>query len=380
MEVYLDNSASTKPYEEVAMVVGRSMLECYGNPSSIHSLGEQAKTNLIKCRETIANTLGVRSEEIIFTSGGSESNNFLLKGFVSSKDHIIISKIEHSSILNCAMQLEQDGTEVTYLDVDVRGRIDINNLLGSIKENTLLVSIMHVNNEIGTIQDVEAIGKAIKQYNSNIKFHVDAVQSYGKIALNIESSKIDLMSISSHKIHGPKGIGAAYIKKGLVPAALITGGGQEFGLRSGTENLASIAGFSIAAEKICKNLNYNYKKVSSLKQYFIEGLSKIDGIKINSNFHKNFSPYILNISFVGIRSGKVLFFLDKRGIYVSKGSACSARNLKDSHVLKAVGLKPEEIMGSLRISFSEENTIEEIDYVLENIYECLKELRSAHHE
>lgn len=369
MKVYLDNSASTKPYADVVMEVSRNMLEYYGNPSSIHSLGEKAKAKLTEYRETIANTLGVKREEIIFTSGGSEGNNLILKGFVSQKDHIIISKIEHSSILNCALQLEQNGTEVTYLEVDNRGRIHIDNLLSSIKSNTVLVSIMHVNNEIGTIQDLEAIGKAIKQHNDNIKFHVDAVQSYGKVPLNVENSKIDLLSISAHKIHGPKGIGAIYIKKGLAPAPLISGGGQEFGLRSGTENLASIAGFSIAAEKICRNIDYNYKKVSKLKQYLIEGLSKIEGIKINSGVDKNFSPYILNISFVGIRSGKVLFFLDKKGIYVSKGSACSARNLKDSHVLKAIGLKAEEIMGSLRISFSEENTMEEIDYVLENIYE-----------
>ena len=376
MEIYLDNSATTKPYIEVVQAVGKCMMDFYGNPSSIHSLGEKAKKYLSECRKSIANTLNAEEEEIIFTSGGSESNNFLLKGLLKPGDHMITTNIEHSSILKCCSQLEALGVDVTYLRADDNGRIKLEELKKEIKKNTKLVSIMHVNNEIGVIQDIESIGKLIKEYNKNIKFHVDAVQSYGKLKIDVNKLNIDMLSISSHKIHGPRGVGAAYIRKGTDLASLISGGGQEFNLRSGTENLPGISGFAAAAEKMHKNMDTNFIKVCKLREYLINNIVNIKGIKINRGPEDYFLPHIVSISTVGLRSGKVLFYLDKRGIYVSKASACSSRNLTDSHVLKAINLNPDEILGSLRVSFSEENSFEDIDILIYHIDNFLRELKS----
>jgi cysteine desulfurase len=375
MEIYLDNSATTKPYKDVIQAMTNCMIDYYGNPSSIHLLGEKAKKYLKECRKVIADTLKAEAEEIIFTSGGSESNNFLLKGFLKVGDHLITSCIEHSSVLTSCCELEKNGVEVTYLKVDSRGKVSICELKENIKANTKLVSIMHVNNEIGVIQDIEAIGTLIKEVNPNILFHVDAVQSYGKLLIHVNKFKIDLLSISAHKLHGPRGIGAAYIRKGYNPKVLINGGGQEFNLRSGTENLPAIAGFAEAAKIMNCNLEKNYHLVAKLRDYLVSKLGSIAGVKINSCI-KNSLPYVLNISATGIRSGKILFYLDERQIYVSKSSACSARKLKDSHVMKALGLKQEDIMGSLRISFSEENTLEQIDLLVQHLEGCLQELRN----
>jgi cysteine desulfurase len=375
MEIYLDNSATTKPYNEVIQAVTSCMLDCYGNPSSIHSLGEKAKKYLNVCRKIIADTIKAEEEEIIFTSGGSESNNLLLKGFIKPGEHLITSCIEHSSILTCCNKLVQEGVQVTYVKVDKSGRVRLYDMRESIKPNTKLISIIQVNNEIGVIQDIEAIGKLIKEMNPKILFHVDAVQSYGKLVIDVNKSRIDLLSVSAHKIHGPKGIGAAYIRKGLIPEALISGGGQEFGFRSGTENLPAVAGFAEAARIINRDIVSNYDNVYKLRQHLIERIEKLDGIKINTNIEVSL-PHIVNISAIGFRSGKILFYLDARGIYVSKSSACSARKLKDSHVLLALGLNQEDIMGSLRISFCEGNNLEEIDVLADNLEACLKELKN----
>ncbi len=375
MEIYLDNSATTKPYSDVVQAVSKCMIDFFGNPSSIHSLGEKAKKYLTDCREYIASTINAEAQEIIFTSGGSESNNLLLKGALSKDDHLITTNIEHSSILKCAAELAERGIDVTYLKVDKYGRINIDDLKAALKSETKMVSIMHVNNEIGVIQNIEALGKIIKEYNSNIKFHVDAVQSYGKLRIDVNKMNIDMLSMSAHKIHGPRGVGAAYIRKDTRLKALIDGGGQEFGLRSGTENLPAIAGFTIASKKMHENLEENYLKVCEIRNYLIERLKKIEGIKINSRVDSGFLPYIVNISTVGIRSGKVLFYLNEKEIYVSKSSACSSRKLKDSHVLKAIGLIPEEIMGGLRISFSEENSFHDIDMLIYHMKNCLRKLK-----
>lgn len=375
MEIYLDNSATTKPYKEVVQAVVDCMLYFYGNPSSIHSLGEKAKEKLKSYRKVVADTLGAEEEEIIFTSGGSESNNFILKGFLKPGDHLITTCIEHSSILNMCSKLEQNHIEVTYLSVDSIGMVNLHELKESIRKNTRLISVMHVNNEIGVIQDIEAISRLIKQTDTNIMFHVDAVQSYGKLPIDVNKLGIDLLSVSAHKLHGPRGIGAAYIRKGLSPKPLIDGGGQELGLRSGTENLPAAAGFAEAASIMNDNLQKNLACVTKLRNYLIEKLGAVEGIKINS-CPEHCLPHVFNISAVGIRSGKILFYLDTREIYVSKSSACSARKLTDSHVLKAIGLKQEEIMGGLRISFSEENTIEDIDILVEHMENCLRELRN----
>lgn len=376
MQIYLDNSATTKPYKEVVQAMFNCMIQCYGNPSSIHSLGEQAKKYLKECRKSIAHSINAAEEEIIFTSGGSESNNFILKGFLKAGDHMITTCVEHSSILNCCLELGKDGVEITYLNVDSSGKIRLEELKNNIKENTKLISIIHINNEIGTIQDIEAIGKLIKEVKPDTLFHIDAVQSYGKYSIDVNKYNIDSLSISAHKIHGPKGIGAAFIRKIYIPKALISGGGQEYGLRSGTENLPAIVGFAEAAKIMINNLQKNYEWICKLRYYLIYKLGVAEGIKVNSNV-ENSLPHIVNISVPGIRSGKILFYLNERGIYVSKSSACSARNLKDSHVLKAIGLPQEDIMGSLRISFCEENTFEEIDALVKFITTCISELKAS---
>ncbi|GLC32093.1 cysteine desulfurase family protein [Clostridium omnivorum] len=375
MEVYLDNSATTKPYEEVIEAVASTMSNYYGNPSSIHKLGMQAEKKLNECREVIAKAINCTRDEIIFTSGGSESNNFLIRGFVKPGGNIITTKIEHPSVLNTFKEMEKEGINVLYLDVDCNGRINLEQLENNIDKDTMLVSIMHVNNEIGYIQDIESIGNLIKKKSSRAKFHVDAVQSYGKLRIDVVKSKIDLLSASAHKIHGPRGAGFAYIRKGLVPKPLIIGGGQERTFRSGTENLPAIVGFSKASEIINKNRDKNFEKVKQLKSHFINEIENMEGVKINSPLEDEFLPYILNVSFIAVRAEVLLHLLEEKGIYVSMGSACSSKDTKDSHVLKAIGLKDVELKGTIRFSFSELNTLEEIDYTIENLEKSLKFLR-----
>ena len=378
MEVYLDNSATTVPYDEVIEIVAHTMKNYYGNPSSAHRLGMEAESKINESREIIAKTLGCSKEEIIFTSGGSESNNFLIKGFLSGNAHIIISRIEHPSILNICEELVRQGVKVTYLNVDNKGRVDIDELEKAICKDTQLVSIMHVNNEIGVIQNIEAIGKLLKEKSKRIKFHVDAIQSYGKFKIDVKEFNIDVLSASGHKIHGPRGIGFAYIKKGFMPKPLIFGGGQEKNFRSGTENVPAIVGFSKAAEIINSRMKENFNEVLGIKQYFIEKLDKIKDITINSREEEEFSPYILSVSFLGVRGEVLLHTLEEKGIYVSTGSACSSSSNKHSHVLKAIGLKDKEIDGTIRFSFSEYNSKEDIDYTIEILEESLKFLRRVY--
>ncbi|WP_368488580.1 cysteine desulfurase family protein [Clostridium sp. BJN0013] len=374
MEVYLDNSATTKPYDEVIDSIADTMRKYYGNPSSAYSLGLKAELKMNESRDIIARTINCSRDEIIFTSGGSESNNFLIKGFIKPGKHLITTKIEHPSLLNTCRQLENQGVKVTYLNVNNRGEINLEELAASITRETQIVSIMHTNNEIGIVQDIEYIGKYIKERNSRIKFHVDAVQGYGKYNIDVKKSNIDLLSASGHKIHGPRGIGIAYVRKGLVPVPLICGGGQEKGFRSGTENLASIVGFTKAAEKVYKNREKNFNKVNNLKKYFIDKLKDMPKVKINSE-GDNYSPYVLSVSFIGIKGEVLLHLLEEENIYVSTGSACSARSNKDSHVLKAIGLKKEELDGTIRFSFTEDNSLEEIDYTLDVLIRSFKFLR-----
>ncbi|KOA18398.1 cysteine desulfurase IscS [Clostridium homopropionicum DSM 5847] len=373
-EIYMDNSATTKPYEEVIEAVVDIMRNYYGNPSSSHSYGLKSEKKLNESREIIARTLNCSKEEIVFTSGGSESNNFLIKGFVKRNVHIITSKIEHASVLNTFKELENQKIRVTYLDTDHKGQINLEQLSNSINKDTVLVSIMHVNNEIGTIQDINLIGKVIKEKSIRAKFHVDAIQSYGKLPIDVKKANIDLLSISGHKIHGPKGVGAAYIKKGLNPMPLIIGGGQERKLRSGTENVPAIVGLSIAAEIKHKKLKDNFNKVLALKNYFIKKLKEIEGVKINSD-GDSYSPYILNVSFIGVKGEVLLHALEERNIYTSTGSACSSKLQEKSHILQAIGLKEDEIYGSIRFSFSEFNTEKEVDYVIKELKNLMTFLR-----
>jgi len=383
MEIYLDNSATTMPYDEVIDAVCNTMRDYYGNPSSAHSLGFKAEQKLRDMRLDIAKSINASGEEIIFTSGGSEGNNFLIKGFAKTSSNslaadIITTKIEHPSILNTFKALQDSGIKVTYIDVDESGKIDVEALMDSITKDTQVVSVMHVNNEIGVIQDIELIGKLIKEKSSRVKFHVDAVQSYGKIPIDVQKCKIDLLSTSAHKIHGPRGVGFAYIRKGLIPKSLISGGGQERNLRSGTENIAGIAGFEVAARIICKNLNENFNSVLELKEYFIGRLSEVDNVIINSKLENYFTPYILSVSFGGVKGEVLLHALEDKGIYVSTGSACSSKNNKSSEILKAIGRNLDEQGGTIRFSFSENNTRDEIDYVVLELKNSLKFLRKFH--
>ncbi len=339
MQVYFDNSATTKPYDEVIDAVVHTMKNNFGNPSSAHGLGLKAEIALNESRDKLAKTINCTKDEIIFTSGGSESNNFLVKGFTGVGAHIITSEIEHPSVLNTFRELEAVGTKVTYLKVDNKGRISLEELKNSINSYTRLVSIIHVNNELGVVQDIEAIGTLIKEKSPRVKFHVDAVQSYGKFKIDVKKAQIDLLSVSGHKIHGPRGVGFSYIKKGFNPKALISGGGQE------------------------------------LKEYFIERLRDIKDIVINSPCEDCFSPYILSISFIGVRGEVLLHLLEEKGIYVSTGSACSAKKQGDSHVLKAIGLNTQKTKATIRFSFNEFNTKEEVDYTIEVLEESLKFLR-----
>lgn len=375
MEVYFDNSATTKPYEEAIEAMVLMMSEYYGNPSSAHMLGVKAERKLNEAREIIAATINASKEEIIFTSGGSESNNLLIQGFAKAGTHVITSSIEHPSVLETFKGLEREGTRVTYLNVDEYGRIDLEQLKSSIEKDTTLVSIMHVNNEIGTVQNIEEIGKIIREKSTRAKFHVDAVQSYGKFKIDINRIKADLLSASSHKIHGPRGAGFAYIRKGLVPRPLIYGGGQEKNMRGGTENLAAVYSFAVAAKMIHNIQKKNYEKVKRLKSYFVKRLQGIEGVKVNNEDEGIYTPYILNVSFVGIRAEVLLHALEEKGIFVSIGSACSARGEKDSYVLKAIGIKELYLKGTLRFSFSEYNSEEEVDYTIENLLQILKILR-----
>jgi cysteine desulfurase len=375
LEVYFDNAATTMPSEEVIEAVAAGMRNYYGNPSSAHKLGMMAEQQLNQCRDEFAKTINAVRDEIIFTSGGSESNNFLIKGFVKPGAHIVTTTIEHPSVLNTFKELEAMGCRVSYISVGEDGRIDLKQLEECITSETHLVSVMYVNNEIGILQDIVSIGKIVKEKSSRAKFHVDAVQAYGKYKIDVKKANIDLLSTSSHKIHGPRGVGFAYIRKGLVPKALISGGGQEKNFRSGTENVAGVLGFVKAAQLVHSKLEHNFSKVSEIKAYFVEKLKDIKGIKINSEVSDLFSPYILNVSFVGVRGEVLLHALEEKEIYVSTGSACSSKDTKDSHILKAIGLKPEEITGAIRFSFSGDNTKEEVDYVIEQLEKSLKFLR-----
>ena len=375
MEIYLDNSATTKPYEEVIEATISAMRNYYGNPSSAHGLGFKSEKKIRSARENIAKSINASSEEIIFTSGGSESNNFLIKGFSKITSDIITTKIEHPSVLNTFKALEESGVKVTYIDVDENGGVDINQLINSITRDTQIVSVMHVNNEVGVMQDIDLIGKLIKEKSSRVKFHVDAVQSYGKLSIDVQKSNIDLLSTSAHKIHGPRGVGFAYIRKGLIPKSLISGGGQERNLRSGTENLAGIVGFETAAEIICKNRQENFNKVLDVKKYFIESLAGVEDVIINSKLGDNYTPYILSVTFKRVKGEVLLHSLEDKGIYVSTGSACSSKSHKSSEILKALGRTSEEQGGTVRFSFSEYNTKDEVDYVIIELNKILKFLR-----
>lgn len=379
MEAYLDNSATTRVSYGVMDIVIKTMREDYGNPSSLHMKGYEAEKYLKEAKETIARTLKVSEKEIIFTSGGTESNNMALMGisraYVRQGKHIITTCIEHASVSAPMKCLEDMGYEVTYLPVDSHGRIDLNELAMAIREDTILVSIMYVNNEIGSVQPIQEIGKIIKEKNPNTIFHVDAIQAYGKYKIFPKKMGVDALSVSGHKFHGPKGIGFLYVGQNVKIKPLIYGGGQQKGMRSGTDNVSGIAGISVAAKEIYENFEEKISKMTELKDYLIDELGKLDEVYINSAKGTEGAPHIVSASFIGIRSEVMLHSLEERGIYVSSGSACSSNKPSVSATLKSIGLNKDALDSTVRFSLSDNTTKEEIDYSIEVVKELLPKLR-----
>lgn len=380
MEAYLDNSATTVVVAPVKDIMIKTMCEDFGNPSSLHLKGVDAEKYVKKAREIIAKSLKVDEKEIIFTSGGTESNNLALIGTALANQragkHIITTCFEHASVLSTMDFLKNMGFEITYLAVDSDGKIDLNQLKESLRADTILVSVMYVNNEIGAVEPVSEISKIIKAYNPDIVFHVDAIQAYGKYIINPKKQGIDLLSVSGHKIHGPKGSGFLYASGKVKLKPIIYGGGQQKGMRSGTENVPAIAGLGEAVKYSYDNFNEKIEKLYSLKDYFIDEVSKIDNVKINSKKGQESAPHIVSVSFIGVRSEVMLHTLEDRGIFVSAGSACSSNKQKNvSATLKGIGLKPEEIDSTIRFSFCYETTKEEIDYAVDVIKENIAMLR-----
>lgn len=377
MEIYLDNSATTKPYKEVVDKMVLALTTQYGNPSSIYKKGIEVEREIKEIRRNIARSLGAKETEIYFTSGGTECNNTIIRSVANlnkkTKNHIISTVIEHPSVLNTLKDLEADGFEVTYLPVGKDGKISLEDLKNAIKKETILVSVMHVNNEIGTIQPIEEIGKYLKSLDEKVYFHVDGVQSYAKIKFRPSRYNIDFMSVSGHKLHGPKGIGFMYVKENNRIKPLLTGGGQEIGIRSGTENVPGIYGIGEAVRILNQDLEGTIDKVRGLRDLLKEEiLANIDNVKINSP--EDGVCHILNVSFRGVRGEVLLHYLEQKEIYVSTGSACSSKK-KGSHVLNAIGLTPDEIEGAIRFSLSDLNTKEEIMKTVEVLKESVSDLR-----
>ncbi|RBP46631.1 cysteine desulfurase family protein [Garciella nitratireducens] len=379
-EIYLDNSATTKPLNEVVKAMMEYYEVKYGNPSSMHRMGVEAERGLKFARKEIAKFLKAEEKEIIFTSGGTESNNMAILGTVNHNtkkgNHIITTTIEHPSVLNVFKNLEKKGFEVSYLSVNHQGKINLEELQSLIRKDTILISIMMVNNEIGTIQPIKEIGKIIKEKNNECIFHVDGVQAFGKIYCYPKSMNIDLFTMSGHKIHGPKGIGALYKRKDLQIDPIFLGGGQESTLRSGTENVPGIVGMGKAVEKLNQNFEEKIKFLRNLREKAKEKiLREIENVSINGpTYLEETAPHILSISFENIKGEVLLHSLEQEGIYVSTGSACSSKE-KGSHVLKNIGLSDKFIDGTLRISFSILNTEEEIDFLVEELKRYVKLLR-----
>jgi len=370
MEIYLDNASTTKIDPMVLEAMLPFFNKDYGNSFSPNKMGESAMEAIEKSRIIISESINAIPEEIIFTSGGTESNNFAIKSIAfTNKDrgnHIITTKIEHKSVSNSCEWLKEQGFEITYLNVDKKGFVNAQDLEKAITDKTILVSIIHGQNEIGTIQDLIALGKICKKHN--IYFHTDACQSYTKAELDVQKQAIDLISLNAHKIHGPKGVGALYLRKGTKIISWQNGGAQERGLRAGTDNVAGIVGFAKAVE-----LDSNIEYINSLKEQFINGLLKIDKIKVNNNQHG--LPHIISISFFGIEGEAIVASLDLEDIYVATGSACSSNDLQPSDSLLAIKLTPQEANGTVRFSLSRFNTKQEIDKLLEVLPKIVEKLR-----
>ena len=379
MEVYLDNSATTRCFDDVAAFMAQIMCRDYGNPSSLHMKGIQAESYLRYAKETIAKTLKINEKEILFTSGGTEADNIALIGTAMANrragKHLITTRIEHPAILQTMQYLEEQGFKVTYLPVDGNGRIRLEDLQKAMTKETILVSVMHTNNEIGSLQPIAEAGALIKKMNPHTLFHVDAVQGFGKFRIYPKKMNIDLLSASGHKIHGPKGCGFLYVNEKVKIKPIIFGGGQQNGLRSGTENVPGIAGLAKAVEMIYADLDKDVDRLYALKQKFVDGVSKIEYVKINGLTGRESAPHVISVSVRGIRSEVLLHALEDKGIYVSAGSACAARKPQPSATLKAIGVEKELLESTLRFSLSVFTTEEEIDYTLQAMYDIVPMLR-----
>ena len=382
MEAYFDNSATTRVFDSVKDIVVKTMTEDYGNPSAKHRKGMEAEQYVRQAAADIARTLKVRDKEILFTSGGTESNNMALIGTAMANQragkHIISTRIEHASVYNPLAYLEQQGFEVTYLSVDSQGHISLEELEAAIRPDTILVSIMYVNNEVGAIEPVEQIASLIHGKNPAILFHVDAIQAYGKLTIRPKKQGIDLLSVSAHKIHGPKGVGFLYIDEKVKIRPLLYGGGQQKDMRSGTENVPGIAGMGRAAREIYTDHQQKVEYITGLKDYMTDRMASLPGVTVNSRKGMESAPQIVSASFQGVRSEVLLHALEDKGIYVSSGSACSSNHPAISGTLKAIGVRQELLDSTLRFSFGVFNTREEIDYCMEVLEELLTVLRRYH--
>ena len=379
MTFYFDNAATTKINPEVLKAMMPYLTEEYGNPSSLYSIGRSAKRAIENARQEVAKLINCEKTEIYFTGCGTESDNTALKGvayrYKEKGNHIITTKIEHHAILESCKTLEKQGFDITYLNVDENGIVDLQQLENSITENTILISIMFANNEIGTIQPIKEIAKIAK--SNNIIFHTDAVQAVGNIPIDVKEMGIDMLSMSGHKIHAPKGVGALYVKKEIEFDRFMDGGHQEKNKRAGTENITEIIGLGKACEIIRQDLEWHIRHLKNLRDYFMEQVEKnIENIKINGSKEHRL-PGNANISFLGVDSTALLLELDKKGICCSSGSACNSSEISPSHVLRAIGLDDETAKSALRVTFGEFNTKTEVDYLVQNLIRCVKELRET---
>ncbi len=369
MKAYLDNSATTKCSDRAVELMIKILSEDYGNPSSLHNMGADAEKYIKEARKKIARTLKAEEKEIVFTSGGTESNNLAILGGVEANkragNHIITTSVEHASVWQPVKHLEEQGYRVTYLPVDEYGRISLTALDEALDEETIFVSMMQVNNEIGTIEPISEAVRRIRAKAGKALIHVDAIQSYGKMMIHPKKLDVDMLSVSGHKIHGPKGSGFLYVREKTKLKPILFGGGQQKGIRSGTENVPAIAGLGAAAAEIYENMQEKTDRMYELRDYFVREVAKIKDVTVNGAVGRETAPHIISVSVEGVRSEVMLHSLEEKEIYVSAGSACSSNKPSVSRTLKAIGLKPELLDATIRFSLCETTTKEELDYALE---------------
>ncbi|MCI1968509.1 cysteine desulfurase NifS [Clostridium luticellarii] len=375
-EIYMDYAATTFVKPEVLKEMNPYFTEYFGNPSSVYYISRKTKMAIVKARESVSKTINANKDEIFFTSGGSEADNWAIKGIALANGnkgrHIITTKIEHHAVLNTCGYLEKHGFEISYLPVDKSGRVDLDSLRKAIREDTILVSVMFANNEIGTLEPIEEIGKLCRE--KGILFHTDAVQAVGNVPIDVQKMNIDLLSMAAHKFYGPKGMGALYIKKGIKIDGLIQGGSQERGRRAGTENIPGIVGMGKALSLASENMNEESKRLTYLRDRLIDGLLKIPGTRLNG-YRTNRLPGNVNVTFDSVDGEVLVMALDDIGIYASTGSACSAGSIEPSHVLTAIGLSDKNAKSSLRLTLGAKTTEEDVDYAVSSLNEIISKLR-----